>query len=638
MIVAKINGKYCEFSPGTTINFKLYNPLFNEDNLSPGSYTLSFQMPSGEASPVNSEIFGHPDVIENQQGFVKLDTELFFDLVKFRSGKIRVKNITDRSINTNFVFGLSTISEEIKTKKIRELLDDEFVLDNTSITKKIIVKPHPAYGDPIKPWPIIVNGKSYEEDTIDDLVDAINNNTDGARASATKVTSGTSSGGLTAPYIVLQSADDPNNPLAELSVDVEANTIIDTATGNIFGYKYQFHPEMGDQNMSAYYDPYWNVLEDYMTGSYPDDRLRFPAVFNQYGEPKVEPYLYNGISTYNGTASLNFITNGYPNTNRMVCENRNSIHPFVPLKYVLNKIAEFFDFSWEGDFYTDSDLAEILIWNPNNLDEFMDFIGTKKFQFWKRSFNLKDLVPDLTVRELLLALQSRYNLAVYKNELSGKVRLVKREPIAKSTAYKDINRISSNSDPKEDMSLTGIKLISTKEDKDTLVQEDSISIGDPEVTYPSQISTVYGARQVQGPPLAKSGPTPWYNWITKEVWGVRAGHAPQDKFELRTFYYKGLFNNGEISYPRADRDATNYKGTFAGENGIYENFWKRWIEYTLRRKLAFNKIDFEFRELKDLDWEKKHRFDRNNYLIKSLDFEISPEGLTSCKAELYTMR
>jgi hypothetical protein len=44
-----------------------------------------------------------------------------------------------------------------------------------------------------------------------------------------------------------------------------------------------------------------------------------------------------------------------------------------------------------------------------------------------------------------------------------------------------------------------------------------------------------------------------------------------------------------------------------------------------------------FAAITSLNWDDKCRFDRNPYLIKSLDFTLTPTGVSVCKAELYTM-
>lgn len=644
MIGLKISGQQVEVNPETRIDFKLVNPLFNDDTLSPGSYTLPFDLPGGEVSPINASIFKNIDVIENQEKFTRQEAKLFFDGVYYKKGKIKAKTVSSRILSTNFIFGLSTISDEIKTKKIRELLDEEIVIDDSEIEKKVILKPGAAAQSDELPFPfdgqykwtlapIVINGKSYEvtntiiavdeQELLEDLAALINADTDSPRAVATVITAGASSGGFAAPYMEIQSFDAPNDPHAELQVSLDgmnSSYLFDPSdfSYEFRGYKWQVHTEMGNADLDGYYDPFWTALQGYFTGVYPDDKLRFPAMFNGGGLGK--QYFYNMLAP-DGTLKRNIPCS----TNFFYGVNTNSIHPFVRLHYLLDSIATYFGFEWEGDFFTSADTAEMLIWNPNNLDMPMDFIGnTKQFTFWQRSFNVKDLVPDISVTELLQSLASRYNLAIYPNEQTGKVRIVYREPLAKSTVFSDITSQCGRPEPIEDNSISGIKLTARKESKDTLAGDDVYDIGDPEVTLPSAASSI---RRSENFPFGDVG----------NISGPRVYHPPDDKFELRIFYYKGIVDNGTIEYPQAGINAISYTDAFDGVDGLYVNFWKRWLEYQLRRRSVPIDIDFTFADLKNFAWELKRRFDRNNYLVKSLDFTMESNRITVCKAVLYTM-
>lgn len=619
MIGLNIDGQNAELKPDTKINIKLVNPLFNEESLSPGSYTLPFELAGGEISPINASIFKNLDVIENQEKFGKQEARIFFDGVFYKKGTIRAKTISPSIISTNFVFGLSTISDEIKTKRIRDIIAEDIVLDNSNLPKKIYLKPHT-----LKPHPISVNGKTYDESTLSDLVNAINANEEHPRASATLVSDGVSSGGLDAPYMVLTSFDSPNDPLAELSASIDGSNYDSSVTNG--GYWYSMHVEFGSSpDMSEYYNGLWGTLQGYFTGAYPTDKIRFPVVINVANVPDSHKRLYNGV-TLDGVNTV-LLQNIPCSINSFNNYNQNGVAAFVRLKYVLDKIAEYFGFAWEGDFYTSSDTSEMLIWNPNNLDQIQQFLGSRKFCFIKRSFNLSSLVPDLSVVEFLRALASRYNLAIYPNEATGKVRILHREPIAKALLFDDITSVCGPAGTTEDLSVMGIKLMSKKESDDQFAKEDQFSIGEPEITYETAIS---GLRRTQSISTQHG-----------QLTGPAAVHASNDKFEFRIFYYKGVYNNGQIAYPKADINAAAYSETFStlgfGLDGLYEKYWKRWLKYEMKRKSLPIEIAFSFADLKNFDWELKRRFDRSNYLIRTLDFTLENTRITSCKAVLYTI-
>jgi hypothetical protein len=319
--------------------------------------------------------------------------------------------------------------------------------------------------------------------------------------------------------------------------------------------------------------------------------------------------------------------------------NLNGIHPFIMMKFVFDKIAQYFDFEWEGDFYESIAFEKMLVWNPNNLDHYQEFLGTQPFQFWKRSFNLKDLVPDMSVREFLKAVQSRYNLGIYTNEKTGKIKIVKREPIAKDRTYTDITNLSGRIGPFDDLSVSGFKLSSKIEKDDKKAIEDFYVVGDGEIDLESElsgISNTFSISNAQRP------------YITGTVTGPWVTQSQDSDFEFRVFYYDGAFFNGSLFYPKAsihhwlnpDNTSLDYYETFAGDNGalgLYEKFWKRWLLYEQRRKVVPLEINYMLGELKHFDWELKRRFDRNNYLVKSLEFTLTNTGLSTCKAELYTM-
>ena len=104
-----------------------------------------------------------------------------------------------------------------------------------------------------------------------------------------------------------------------------------------------------------------------------------------------------------------------------------------------------FEFEFDGDFWEDSRLDYTLVWNTTALDTVQKYIQGQPFNLWRRSFNINELVPDITVVDFLRLLQAddSFNLAVYYNEITKKVRLSYRENIAKDIVYDDITSKSS---------------------------------------------------------------------------------------------------------------------------------------------------------------------------------------------------
>lgn len=633
MIGLNINGEYADLRPDERISFKLMNPLFEEGDTLKGSYTLPFNLAGSDSSPRNASLFKNPHVLENTEVYPNLDAGIDYDGIPYRKGKIRAKTVSGDRITTNFIFGLSTISDEFKTKKIRDIIREEVVIDAAHITKRIFIKPA---GAATTPYRILVNDRFYEGNTLTDLASAINTDTTEPRAQATVITSGNTPQGATPNYIEIKPVTNPTDPLSPLSVKpADDNSVYSNPGGAFVGYKWYVEA----YDMTSYYDAFKNFLQPYQEGDYPTEAVRFPVIFN------VDPYDENAavvgfeagagvFGTTKGTEyvnmlnSLGLVTNNanigvFLNTPFMTLST-NSIQPFVRLKWLLQQIAEYFGVGLEGDWYDDVDTGNMLVDNAMPLDVPMPFIGNTKFVFWKRSFNLADLVPDLTAPDLLKGLMKRYNVGVYLNEETNAIRLVKRERIARAVDYNDITNQSSPIDPIDNLSMPGIKLSTDYDKADKLAVADERIIGDPDTEQKSIISA-----------LPQNQTITQVNNDPGNVTGPRVSRKIAVDFPCRIFYYSGIVDNGSWSYPSASINATGYNDQFDGPNGLYEKLWKRWITYQLNRRSVQLTASLPFRTLRYFDWEKKVRFDRSNYLVKSIAFDMMPTGLSASKVELY---
>lgn len=622
MIGIKIGDEFLEVSKDTRISLKLVNPLFNEDNLSPGSLSLPFDLPSGENSPGNAVILGHPDVIENVEGFRKIAGSLFFDGLPMKAGKLIVREHGEGKTNTNFNFGLGTISDEFKTKKVREIIAQTITIDAGAHPKKVYLK---AGALAAPDYSITVNGRVYTAATVSALATAINADVTEPRATATYVTTGTTPLGVAQPFIEIGAYTNPNDPLTPLHVDYEDDNG-NSSTG------YVWYVEGMD--LTAYRAAFTSFMDAYNTDPYPDEAIRFPTMFNdsfsgQYGGAINLSGFYNntlikGSNYVNARNSYGLIFNGIGTTTPFTVRNMNSIQPFLRMKWVLDQIATYFNFEYEGDWY-DTEATNMLIDHAAALDAPLDYIGKTKFVFWRRSFNLSELIEDVTVVDLLKALQSRYNLGIYTNELNGKLRLVKREAVAIAKTDEDITAKAGNIKRVSDMRLTGVKFSTPKDDTDEYSTADELSVGDAEETITSKMGSITQefTTTISGDSGSVTGP------LKRQDFG--------DKFKLRVFHYVGLINNGTFTYAKASKDGNGFVETWTGASGLYARRWKYWIYFAMRRRAVTLPVSFDYTDLYRIDWELKRRLDRKQFMIKSIDVELTPGGIRVSDVELYTM-
>lgn len=629
MIGIQLDGdtEFLETPPGVSISVRLENPVLSEaDRISPGSYSFPFNLPGGDKSPKNAAKLKNPDVIENNEAYTIQKATLFCssapdsNVVPFKKGNLKAQESAMNKINSYFTFGLNSISEEFKTAKLRDVISETFLISDSAIQKTIYVKRVTA-GD----YNITINGQSYTAADVDSIVIAINANFDASLDSgiymprAGKITAGTSPTGLiTGTYFQLKLAryDTLGSPTMTFSTDPLREMSINTDSPADY---------LVESDLGTYFSEFDTFLADYIAGTFPNDKIRFPVCFNgnPYNEALKEGEIVNGVNT--GGLILNDPNWGLVNSKPFEIKNYNSILPVLRRKWILDKIATTFGFAWDGDFYEHTDMENMLEWNTAALDVPQPYIGSKKFVFWKRSFNLSELVPDITVVEYLKLLKNRYNLAIYFNELTQRVSMSQREKLATRIVYNDITSLCSPVTGNEDLRVMGYKVIAKKDDTDAMSFEETTVVGTAEKDIPIECGRLF---QISGDIIE-----------TKPVTGPRVSQPWGSKGQLRTFYDTGMVDVTTFEYQGASINGTTITESLTtAVVGLYDSFWKYWLHYQKNTRVVKLKVGFPLRSLIAFDWELKRRFNRVNYLVKAIDLTITNQEVKVTNVELFSLQ
>jgi hypothetical protein len=660
MIGIKPEGQtsYLQTKADTSIEITLENPLLGDvERLSPGSFSIPFDLPAEDDSPDNSAILKNPDVLENNEAYQLVKATLFYDDVPFKKGNFKSKKLSSGKTTNYFTFGLNTISEDFKTAKLRTLLNETIVIDSSPLIKEITItwlNPSTPVWNPlltytaassakvkftnssgvlgyfmcitdtlvgespqthVTKWQsitaedyaaarsITVNGKQYsgtDGTAWETIKDDINLDGFAARDTGKAMPFATTSGFYD---IVLKLAhwNDPSgvedvtfdvtDPIEELSVRFDDKS------------KYTW----SCNSFVSYYAGFQTFLNGYLTSTYATDKVRFPIVFNDDlfgGEAVRETNVINAVDAA-----------GVVKNEPLFGLNYNSIQPFVRLRYVLDKIATHFGFDWEGDAYNETEMQNRLIDNSQTLDVLQYFIGDNKFAFWKQSFNLADLVPDITVVDFIKRIAVRYNLAVSYNEQSAKVSMRFREPLVKAKSFDDITSLSSPITDIEDLRITGYQLTVALEEKDVYSTVEIYKDAIPKEEIPIACGRIQrtASRVIDG--LVISGP------LTKRKNG--------EKFGLRVFNYAGIVSGKPVA---------TIQGSYAEDiTTIRNNFYAYWLLFAANRRQVMLNVDFELRHLLEFDWALKRRFDRKDFWVKSIKFRLTQSNVSSSEVELITL-
>lgn len=620
-------GEFLDLFPDTSINLKLSNPIFADDGIIPGSYSIPFDIPVGDFSPKNELLLGFPTVSNAQPSIRKYDIRLYFDSVLYKSGQLWIRSVNGNKATADFKFGISKLATILKNMRLKALIDQQITISQTYTKKVAIAAKTTTYPGT---YTIRVNGMEFSGTSNSDLAFDINSNTSEPRARATYINAPHFSG---APdYFTVENYADPYSLEAPLKIE-----ITDDET-----YKWGFDASNFE---SDYNDPLISWLNDYIDASPTDPAIRFGLVKNSLLF-KEEKKVINGSTTIFTSEWVNLVTGTGFKLNKPVGGssivagttiinpiNYSVTSPFVRVKYIIDRIVNELGITVEGDFFSDADYPSMVLLHSNCLERPIELVGSVKWLATRSSFNINEFVPDWSIPEFLKALQNRYNLAVYFNERTGALIIKKRDGIIGNHNYINFTSISQVITGMDMEQLDGLSLKAKRDSKDALVNVDDVyEVGEVELTINSELSS-----PVQEGDIFFGGSV--YTETTARQFHSIYSERPFDTaipgviglYELRT-----SLDSGAIDYPAIKINGT-IDGNFPGVNGLANKAWKNYIRFLINRKISKAAINMQFRELLDFDWIKKYRIDNMNYLVKSLDVTLTMTAVKSVNAELYTV-
>lgn len=630
-----VTGEFLDLFPDTRLNLKLRNPIFGDGDIIPGSFAFPFRVPGPDKSAINAKLLGAPDEPAARSSHNPNGWALWIDGVRWKTGKLIIENATGREVNLRFNFGLTTISDDFKTKKIREIIAQEVVLSSTDFIKTIGVTlistdsertitingttfTFTGFGS----LGAIINGIEYNlgttlAGTAQAFVTAINNASITPAVSATYVSSGT--------FNVY--ADAGTNDLT-IPLKVEC----DTVNWSLFADS-TFVTNYNSSIIS------W-LNTNFNTATPADERLRFCMVHNNPYQDSISGIVTNLMKTSGYV--LNLPTGGGGREPL----NETSICPQVRWQYLLEAVVEHFDIEMEGDFllYNHPEWALAVLPNARTIDVAVPFVGQTPWIACARSFNLRDFVPDWTVPEFLKALGKRFNLAVYFNEATGRLRLQPRENIlswslsltpnaggattVQPNPDRDITHTVAALGSIDDFGKTGYRLSAVRNGKNLQSIEDFFDAGTPEDELEIPITGYF---------LQES------RWVGNAFFpNLVVAQIKKDEaiFPTLLFYqWRSTAGIGPIfNYAGADiNPEANTTLALAGANGWAKKRYARYLQFLRYRKRIAMEFNWGIAEVKRLDWEEKLRVFNTCYLLNEVDLTIDMSGRVTCRATAYTI-
>ena len=629
--------QFLELFDDTVIDLKLVNPIFAEDDVIPASITLPFDVPGGEVSPLNAQLLAHPDVVFNMSSPKKYDARLWYDGVPYKKGVLQVTGVNSKRISLKFNFGLTTIADDFKKKKIRDIVDNVVTISAAAFTKKLRIQlldfTGPNHTITINDVPFefqqygtgpIINGVDYVANpntpagVNKSFADSINNTVIDPPVLASYASG----------YFEVQPYNDADKLDSPLKIEVDE-----------FNYKWGISCAAFE---SDYNGPILTWLIGFYTatptGSIAKDALRFPMVRNKlYDNGLIKSDIMNYVKTSGG-----YILNEPVHQDGFHGPlNHSSICPMVRWKWVFDQIMTYFGISGEGDFIAEDDWPNALMPNSRTLDVLVPLAGTQDWVACAREFNIKDFVPDWTVPEFLKALQKRFNLAVYLNEKTGRLRLREREELMPARVFystgggsglvyeiaDDISTICSPVDDIAPQETTGIRLKANPDTRNLTAKDDQYETGDPNIELGCEISG-------WGENFSIRNSTGVVKYTIASATRLKDENIPASMI----FYkWKTTGGTGPFNYPAAEIDGTAGVFAFNGVTGLIARKWNMYLRFLMNRKKVPIEVDYELRHLMALDWEKKVTpMSGLKCFVASVNVRMTMTKIERSKVELWT--
>lgn len=582
MISFAINGEFLDLPPNPSVELKRFSTLFQFEGFVQDDYTFPIAFPS---TPKNRRIFDFPHIVENAARLrPKWEAVLFYNGVPRLKGEIRAKSpINAKVITGNFVAGLGLIGEDIRKRKLAELIDETVTIHELEVTKSIVLIFSLSAN-----YSLTINGREYGEDTFTALLDAIN-----ADSGADFTASGVAG--------VMTVTLDSIGEFLELHVETAEGSGIQVLGGST-------RPLW----LTEYRDAYIDFVDDHLGDARADKKVRFGTYgnLNGYGTSakslKRWPVV-NYISS--GDLRMNDFRDGAAGADGAEMDNITSLAPMLTVQAMLTAIEEVYGISISFFALNPDDV----LFHPWTLDRAQKFFNEEQLILLERSFNLNQLVPDITVNDFLKALQIGFNAETAFDPEIRTLTISHRQPQIIARAYEDITLACS---PPSDVQLPvqrGIRFTYEVATPDTIPDMD---------IRPTDYLVDEGERTIS----AAWGAAGMRNHTSKSDWPQDAAlftalvNMPADaKFPLRFARYVD-----HIDTPFIDASPFLWNGLY----GLIATYWSQSMEFENSPVTIRNTWLMPRNEIFAPRWGQRWRIDRSDFLLQEFSVGLLTNQVT----------
>lgn len=391
-----------------------------------------------------------------------------------------------------------------------------------------------------------------------------------------------------------------------------------------------------------------------------------------------DPNFYDSLDSNGFYGS--YINQWYNSSQQWGIEN-NTLVPFIFLNYVILNILDHLDLNVDkNDIFNNSNLKNLVLINLISLCEIYTD-GENVENRIPATYNLKNHVPKKSLHEFFSFLERQFLAFIFYDEKSNTASLETFKNIVTKTNLNVIDNENIQNFIIKLEYFNGYAVIWENDSDDTTMSEPwtvdissftiktvdlfselPVTIPDNELYFCVERQKYYGGILGNNPsypqynskgglyndfktgtknfefkPAADvnlPGSITGHPWIWKEG-SYKFNNVVYEKEE----YFKVLFfcttdqPRGSILHDNSDTNSQSL--TWWGENGLYENFFKEYLQMKMNQLQADFKLKPDLSFLRNLKFQEKYRFKEANWLLSKVKFTVTNDSIGAAQVTAF---
>ncbi len=358
--------------------------------------------------------------------------------------------------------------------------------------------------------------------------------------------------------------------------------------------------------------------------------------------------------------------------------------PFVKISYLFQQIFRHCGIYLDNLFQLDPELDNIVLYNNYSI---YNYGGT----LWNANINLANHVPDMSASDWLKEMARNFALAITNDPISGTFKMQPLDDIIKQDPAHDWTRYAGALPQRKPRSKIGTNFCFIEDDndqkyeqqfyvsdpifEDTLLDLQALAAASPGVYFISQMGAIYekfisGATRFKyfWHPAIENSRDPRANKIELkcpplfqrhdeleqlqhlpciENLGTYEPRGWRHDFSCRLMHYKGRipgaypyassqewYRDEASGLPVDDQKLDNVSLTLHGQNGVFNKYWKDWLQVLEQADPVHWRFNLPIKELLKFQFCDIVRVNSLHYLATKLRITISHQGLKPIQAEM----